>query len=118
MARCRCGFRCKRWPKFTCIAACGGVSVNNYPNAAGGRTTITPYNPGSPNFKDSTRYVDAKISYRINKNMEIFAEGRNLGLSSNSNSQSHYASFADGTPNLLDTSYAGRRIMIGMNFRN
>ncbi|HEX8404569.1 MAG TPA: TonB-dependent receptor [Duganella sp.] len=104
--------------KFTCIAACGGVSVNNYPNAAGGRTTITPYNPGSPNFKDSTRYVDAKISYRINQNMEVFAEGRNLGLSSNSNSQSHYASFADGTPNLLDTSYAGRRIMIGMNFRN
>lgn len=104
--------------KFTCIAACGGVAVNNYPNAAGGRITITPYNPGSPNFKDSTRYVDAKISYRINKNMEIFAEGRNLGLSSNSNSQSHYASFADGTPNLLDTSYAGRRIMIGMNFRN
>ncbi|USX17747.1 TonB-dependent receptor [Oxalobacteraceae bacterium OTU3REALA1] len=104
--------------KFSCIAACGATGVNNYPNAAGGRTTITPYNPGSPNFKNATRYVDAKIAYRINKNMEIFAEGRNLNLSSTTNSQAQYAAFADGTPNLLDTSYAGRRIMVGMNFRN
>jgi TonB-dependent receptor len=104
--------------KFSCIAGCGGNTVNNYPNAAGGRTTILPYNPGSPNFRNATRYVDAKISYRINKHMDIFAEGRNLGLSSTTNSQMQYAPFADGTPNLLDTTYAGRRIMVGMNFRN
>jgi TonB-dependent receptor len=104
--------------KFNCIAACGANSVNNYPNEAGGRTTVLPYNPGSPNFKDATRYVDAKISYRINKNLEIFAEGRNLNLSSTTNSQAHYAPFADGTPNILETAYAGRRIMIGLNLRN
>jgi TonB-dependent receptor len=104
--------------KFTCIAACGNNSVNNYPNAAGGRTTALAYNPGSPNFKDATRYVDAKISYRISKNLDVFAEGRNLGLKSTSNSQGQYAAFADGTPNLLDVTYAGRRIMIGMNYRN
>jgi len=104
--------------KFTCIAACGNNSVNNYPNAAGGRTTALAYNPGSPNFKDATRYVDAKISYRISKNLDIFAEGRNLGLKSTSNSQGQYAPFADGTPNLLDVTYAGRRIMLGMNYRN
>lgn len=104
--------------KFNCIAACGNNSVNNYPNAAGGRTTALAYNPGSPNFKDATRYVDAKISYRLSKNLDIFAEGRNLGLSSTSNSQGPYAGFADGTPNLLDVTYAGRRIMVGMNYRN
>ncbi|WP_019921103.1 TonB-dependent receptor [Duganella zoogloeoides] len=104
--------------KFNCIAACGNNSVNNYPNAAGGRTTALAYNPGSPNFKDATRYVDAKISYRLSKNLDIFAEGRNLGLSSTSNSQGQYAGFADGTPNLLDVTYAGRRIMVGMNYRN
>ena len=104
--------------KFNCIAACGATSVNNYPNEGGGRTTIVPYNPGSPNFKDATRYVDAKISYRINKNLEIFAEGRNLNLSSTTNSQAHYAAFADGTPSILDTAYAGRRIMVGLNLRN
>jgi len=104
--------------KFTCIAACGKNTVNNYPNEGGGRTTFAPYNPGSPNFKDATRYVDAKISYRINKNLEIFAEGRNLNLSSTTNSQAHYAAFADGTPSILDTAYAGRRIMVGLNLRN
>lgn len=104
--------------KFNCIAACGINSVNNYPNAAGGRTTALAYNPGSPNFKDATRYVDAKISYRLSKNLDIFAEGRNLSLSSTSNSQGQYAGFADGTPNLLDVTYAGRRIMVGMNYRN
>ncbi|MDR7048788.1 TonB-dependent receptor [Duganella sp. 3397] len=104
--------------KFNCIAACGQNSVNNYPSEGGGRTTFIPYNPGSPTFKDATRYVDAKISYRINQNLEIFAEGRNLNLSSTSNSQAHYAPFADGTPNLLDSAYAGRRIMIGLNLRN
>jgi hypothetical protein len=34
------------------------------------------------------------------------------------NSQGPYTPFADGTPNLLDYAYAGRRIMVGMNFRN
>ncbi|MET0266857.1 MAG: TonB-dependent receptor [Duganella sp.] len=104
--------------KFNCIAACGLNSVNNYPNAAGGRTNALAYNPGSPNFKDATRYVDAKLSYRINKNLDIFIEGRNLGLNSTTNSQGHFAAFADGTPNLLDEAYAGRRIMIGINLRN
>ncbi|PWF47815.1 TonB-dependent receptor [Massilia glaciei] len=103
---------------FTCIAGCGGNTVNNYPNAGGGRVTVLPYNPGSPNFRDATRFIDAKISYKYSKNLEFFAEARNLGLSTTSNSQGVYSPFADGTPNLLDYAYAGRRIMIGMNFRN
>jgi TonB-dependent receptor len=103
---------------FNCIAACGANSVNNYPNAGGGRTTVLPYNPGSPNFKDATRFVDAKIAYKYNPNIEFFLEGRNLGLSTTSNSQGAYSPFADGTPNLLDYAYAGRRIMVGVNIRN
>ncbi|MES3024821.1 MAG: TonB-dependent receptor [Pseudomonadota bacterium] len=103
---------------FTCIAACGANTVNNYPNANGGRVTVLPYNPGSPNFRDATRFIDAKLSYKYSKNLEFFAEARNLGLSTTSNSQGIYSPFADGTPNLLDYAYAGRRIMIGLNFRN
>jgi hypothetical protein len=103
---------------FNCIAACGANSVNNYPNAAGGRITVLPYNPGSPNFKDATRFVDAKIAYKYNPNIEFFAEARNLGLKTTSNSQGIYSPFADGTPNLLDYAYAGRRIMVGVNIRN
>lgn len=104
---------------FTCIAACGFNSVNNYPSSPGvTRITVTPYNPGSPNFRDATRYIDAKIAYRFKNGIEIFAEGRNLGRATTSNSQGPFSPFADGTPNLLDYSYAGRRIMVGMNIRS
>jgi hypothetical protein len=103
---------------FSCIAACGATTVNNYPNPAGGRITVLPYNPGSPNFRDATRFIDAKIGYKYSPNVEFFIEGRNLGLATTSNSQGKYSPFADGTPNLLDYAYAGRRIMVGVNIRN
>jgi TonB-dependent receptor len=101
---------------FTCIASCNAAGVNNYPNAAPVRVGF-PYNPGSPNFKDATRYIDAKLSYRWRPNVEFFIEGRNLTNNTTSNSQGHYAPFADGTPNLLDLNYSGRRIMVGATFR-
>jgi TonB-dependent receptor len=102
---------------FTCIASCGQNStIQAYPNAAGGRVAL-PYNPGSPNFKDATRFVDGKISYKVKPNIEVFAEGRNLGNATTSNSQGKYSPFAEGIPNILDYAYAGRRIMVGVNFR-
>ncbi|GGX76528.1 TonB-dependent receptor [Pseudoduganella dura] len=104
---------------FTCIASCGGTAVNNYPSAGGGsRINVQPYNPGSPNFRDANRFIDAKIAYRINDSIEVFAEGRNLGKEGTSNSQGKYAAFADGTPNLNDYAYPGRRLMVGINLRN
>jgi TonB-dependent receptor len=102
---------------FNFIAANGANTVNNWPNVAGGRTTVIPYNPGFPDYKDATRYVDAKISYKLTPNVEIFAEGRNLGNATSSNSQGAYGTFADGTRSLLDYAYSGRRIMVGVNFR-
>lgn len=103
---------------FNCIAACGANTVNNFPNAGGGRTTVLPYNPGSPNFRDATRFLDGKIAYKWRPNVEFFVEGRNLGNATTSNSQAQYSAFADGTPNLLDYAYSGRRIMVGVNIRN
>jgi TonB-dependent receptor len=102
---------------FNYIAANGANTVNNWPNAAGGRTTVIPYNPGFPDYKDATRYVDAKIAYKLTPSVEIFAEGRNLGNATSSNSQGSYGTFADGTRSLLDYAYSGRRIMVGVNFR-
>jgi TonB-dependent receptor len=102
---------------FNCIAGCGQLGVNDYP-ALGVTGTRFPYNPGSPNFKDSTKFIDGKISYKWKPNIEFFVEGRNLGNATTSNSQGPYTPFADGTPNLLDYAYAGRRIMVGVNYRN
>jgi hypothetical protein len=101
---------------FSCIAACASNSVNNYPNAYGNQRPL-PWNPGSPNFRDATRFVDAKLSYKWRPNVEFFVEGRNLGNATTTNSQGQYSPFADGIPNLLDYSYSGRRIMLGVNFR-
>jgi TonB-dependent receptor len=102
---------------FNCIAACGGsTSMLNYPNVGGGRIGM-PYNPGSPNFTDATRFIDGKISYKITPAVEVFVEGRNLGNATTSHSQGGFTPFADGTANLLDYAYAGRRIMVGVNFR-
>jgi len=104
---------------FNCIAGCGSTDQYDYP-ASGVTSGMVrfPYNPGSPNFKDSTRFIDAKVSYKWRPNIEFFVEGRNLGNATTSNSQGSFAPFADGTPNLLDYAYAGRRIMVGMNWRN
>jgi TonB-dependent receptor len=102
---------------FNCIAACGtSTSMLNYPNVGGGRIGM-PYNPGSPNFTDATRFIDGKISYKITPAIEVFVEGRNLGNATTSHSQGPYTPFADGTANLLDYAYAGRRVMVGVNFR-
>jgi TonB-dependent receptor len=102
---------------FNFIAANGATTVNNWPNVAGGRTTVIPYNPGFPDYRDATRYVDAKIAYKVTPTVEVFAEGRNLGNATTSNSQGKYGTFSDGTRSLLDYGYSGRRIMVGVNIR-
>jgi TonB-dependent receptor len=101
---------------FANIAGWTGTGVNNYPNASG-NTRPPAYNPGSPNFRDATRYVDAKIQYRITPQIDVFVEGRNLNNAATSNSQGTYVPFSNGTPSILDYSYAGRRIMVGADFR-
>jgi TonB-dependent receptor len=102
---------------FTCIAGCTQqAAIQNYPSA-GVQLTKFPYNPGSPNYKDTTRFIDGKIAYKVSPNVELFVEGRNLGNATTTNSQGLSTPFADGRPNLLDYSYAGRRIMVGLNFR-
>jgi TonB-dependent receptor len=102
---------------FTCIAGCGQLGMRNYPSGAGGQMSTLPYSPGSPNFKDATRFIDGKIGYKWKPGVEFFIEGRNLGNATTTNSQGPYAPFADGTPNLLDYAYSGRRIMVGVNLR-
>lgn len=102
---------------FNCIAGCTQQgAIQNYP-AVGVQLTRFPYNPGSPNFRDTTRFIDAKVAYKLRPNVEIFVEGRNLGNATTTNSQAGYTPFTAGTPNILDYAYSGRRLMVGLNFR-
>lgn len=93
-------------------------SINNYPaNGVSGGTSL-PFNPGAPTFRDASRFIDARIAYRLDNGIEIFAEARNLGRASVTTSQGSYASFADGTPNLLDRAYYGAQYMVGVTLRH
>jgi TonB-dependent receptor len=106
---------------FKCISPCGQTprELINYPAQGTNVNNSTPkiYSPGSPNFKDATRFVDAKIAYKWRPDVEFFLEGRNIGNATTSNSQAQYAPLSNGVPNLLDYAYAGRRIMVGVSFR-
>jgi TonB-dependent receptor len=102
--------------KFSCIAACGDTTANTYP-ALGITARPLPYNPNSPNWSDATRFIDGKIAYKWKPNIEFFVEGRNLGNATQTLSQSGVG-YSDGAPMLSSYAYAGRRITVGMNFRN
>jgi outer membrane receptor protein involved in Fe transport len=102
--------------KFSCIAACGDTTANTYP-ALGITARPLPYNPNSPNWTDATRFIDGKIAYKWKPNIEFFVEGRNLGNATQTLSQSGVG-YSDGAPMLSSYAYAGRRITVGMNFRN
>lgn len=102
---------------FECTSGCNGTAINNYP--AVGMTTVRfpTYSPGAPVFRLDTRYVDAKIGYRFNKNVELFIEGRNLGKTHTGRNTGGYSVFADGTPNVYTDSYSGATYMAGLNFK-
>jgi TonB-dependent receptor len=103
---------------FMCIAPCGDnvTYLRSYPMLnVGGNTPA--WTPGSPNWRDRRTFVDGKISYKINPNIDVFIEGRNLTNSTQTDTIGSMP-YADGTPNLQNYAYSGRRITVGMNFRN
>ncbi|MFN3805632.1 TonB-dependent receptor [Asticcacaulis sp.] len=105
-----------RGESFICISACGNNTVNNYPSI-GIPSRPVPYNPGQPYFKDETKYLDAKISHKLRSNLEVYLEGRNITKQASTTSGGDYNGFADGTVNLWNISYGGRRIMAGVTYR-
>jgi hypothetical protein len=94
------------------------ASVNNYPATGVTGSTSLPLNPGSATFHDASRFIDARISWRFDNGVEIFAEGRNLGRTPTIISQGAYLPFADGTPNILDYGYYGSQYMVGLTIRH
>lgn len=99
------------------IAANGANSVNNYPNPAGGRTTVLPYNPGSPDFTEKTTYIDFKITHKVTPHVEGFFEARNVNSELIIKSQGEYATFSDGTKSILSNTWPGYRITTGVTLR-
>lgn len=106
----------KRSERFSCISPCGangnGGNSNNYPGEQWNSVRL-PYNPGVPRYIDGTTFIDAKISYNINRNFQVYLEGRNMTRESQITSTGGYEDFAEGAPKIMRMSYGGRRIMAG-----
>jgi hypothetical protein len=94
-----------------------GTGLNTYPIFAFSNSASLPWNPGSPNWRDRRSFVDGKISFKWKPNVEFFVEGRNLTNTTQTDSIGS-TPYADGTPNLQNYAFAGRRITVGVNFRN
>jgi TonB-dependent receptor len=104
--------------QFVCISACNGANtVNNLPIGNPGELARVPYNPGEPNYRQESKFVDAKINYKLRPNLEVYVEGRNLTQEANIIYGSARTGFADGTPNLWSIGYGGRRYMFGIVYR-
>lgn len=109
-----------RSARFNCITPCGGNNVNiNYPGEGWSnvRMVAPGYNPGGPLYNDSEKFVDAKASYNITKNLQVYLEGRNLTKTAQIISDGGYSPFADGTPRVYRLAYPGRRIMGGATLK-
>jgi TonB-dependent receptor len=108
----------KRSSRFSCITPCpGGNTVDiNYPGEqwANVRLVAPGYNPGVPRFDDGSTFIDAKISYNVTRNFQVYLEGRNVRREAQTASTGGYTDFADGTPKIMRLYYGGRRIMSGV----
>ncbi len=99
-------------------------SINRVPNAATAALIGIPIDPTgaatsyfktvTPIFKNGSKSLDARISYKINKNIEIFAEGKNLLNDSITRyAPDQYREIGNGTPYVFDTLYYGQRFYFG-----
>lgn len=105
---------------FDFISSCSNA-LNNYPTAfpqCSGQTIRTPYNPGGSNFRDMTSFLDMKVTYKVNKNLTGFFQGRNIGHSLTFRNIQPNNSYSDGAPTLEMISYGGATWQIGFTWRN
>lgn len=90
------------------------ASINRIP-AAGGGSTTSYYKIVSPIFKNGSKSLDARASYKLTKSMQLFVEGKNLLDDSVSRfTPDEYRSIGGGTPYVYDTYYMGRRYYFGL----
>lgn len=105
---------------FDFISSCSNA-LNNYPTSfpqCSGQTIRTPYNPGGTNFRDATGFIDMKLNYKINKNLQAFFQGRNITHALVYREIMPNLTYANGTPMLENISYGGARWEIGFTWRN
>ncbi|MDC7682593.1 TonB-dependent receptor [Asticcacaulis sp. BYS171W] len=100
-------------------------SANRVPNAATAAIIGIPVVPtGSatsyfktvtPVFKNGSKSLDARASYKLNRNVQFFVEGKNLLDDTITRyAPDDYRNVGGGTPYVFDTLYYGRRYYFGI----
>jgi TonB-dependent receptor len=110
-----------RSESFDCITPCGGNNIDyNYPGVDYTNVALANvagigggYNPGIPRFTSGSTFIDAKASYNITRNFQVYLEGRNITREAQTEGAGEYNKFADGTPRVYRLRYGGRRILVG-----
>ncbi len=104
---------------FDFISSCSNA-INNYPTSfpqCSGQTIRTPYNPGGTNYRDKSSFLDMKMNYKINRQMEVYFQGRNIGRSLTYRTYQPNNSYSSGAPTLENIAYGGARWEVGMTYR-
>ena len=94
----------------------GGAINRNFPTLINAGVA-PPYYLGQPRFTDETKYWDAKASYNVTDNVQVYLEGTNLTKQAQTNSTGEYRPYADGTPNIMRIAYSGMRVRAGVTFK-
>ena len=105
-----------RSASFDGITSLSGSTNRNFPTVANDGSS-PPYYPGQPRFTDETKYWDAKASYNVTDNVQVFLEGTNLTKQAQTASTGGYRPYADGAPVIMRLAYSGMRVRTGVTFK-
>ncbi|MHA6723930.1 TonB-dependent receptor [Sphingomonas sp. RS2018] len=84
------------------------------PGVTGATTTTSYYKIVTPVFKSGTETLDARAAYAVNKNFQLFAEGKNLlNTPIDKFTPSDYRDIGGGTPYMYDSVNLGRTYYAG-----
>ncbi|BEV11896.1 TonB-dependent receptor [Asticcacaulis sp. DW145] len=108
----------KRSNVLECMSNCG---VDRRPSYAWPSTNplsfaALPYNPGEAYYNQAYGYLDAKVSHKVNSNVEFFLEARNL--TKQASVRVGTARGLEATPeSAWNVQYAGRRFNVGIVYK-
>ncbi|MET3666029.1 TonB-dependent receptor [Caulobacter sp. 1776] len=105
---------------LNCISPCNNTAsspVRNSPNTNVGNFVGFPYNPSEPVYSEKYEYLDVKVSRKVNPNLEVYFEGRNMLNAARLTIGSDRAGFAD-KPNPWSAQFGGARLAVGFVYKN
>jgi TonB-dependent receptor len=102
-----------------CVSSCSrnDNTVFSFPNSNPLKVVDLPYNPGEPFYIRHNAYLDAKVTYKLNKSLQLYWEGRNLLYEANVRIGTKDRGFSDISETPWYVQYGGRRFTVGLIYK-